>query len=117
MLSRLLSLIFLLTLLPPTLASSSCANPSSSYATLKSPHSSKDSTQPVNLGLLPRGNQLAIKTRVANLDRRITECQSDLDRYTLMASIGETDSELVSYGCYPRRMLSKKDFIQECECH
>ena len=94
----LLSLLVLLAA-SPALASSSAqscsSNPfSTPYTSLKSPHSSKDPADPKNLGLLPRGPQVAMPVRVANLESRLNALPTDLDRYTLLASVLETDSNL-----------------------
>lgn len=68
--------------------------PDKGYFKMKSPYTTSDSSAPDQLGLLPRGKKLPMRRRVANLIDRLDACNSNLQRYTLLHSVLETDSTL-----------------------
>ena len=70
------------------------SDPNDGYFHLKSPHTIKDPSSSPNLGLLPRGAPIPLPVRITNLIERLDAQATDLDRYTVLHGILETDATL-----------------------
>ena len=68
--------------------------PTKGYFKMKSPFTANNNLALDQLGLMPRGPKLPMVKKVANLISRLDELDTDLQRYSLLHSILETDATL-----------------------
>jgi malate dehydrogenase (oxaloacetate-decarboxylating)(NADP+) len=68
--------------------------PNQGYFMMKTPYTPSSNSLPGVAGLLPRGPDVAMDVRVANLHSRLDALSTDLQRYSLLHSVLETDVNL-----------------------